>query len=371
MEKSYFAKAIGLVGFIIALFCAPAATLVSAEEAAMRIGGLLCLSGRCAEWGRNAQRGAQLAIDELNAKGGLLGQPLKLSIQDSREELPSSAVSAYQQLVLDPQIRFIIGPCWTPAALALAPLVAKNKQIIMMSPTVGVKEFNESGANIFNVWPHDELATRRLAQYAISQGLKSVAIFSSDQAWDKTQGDIFEEEFQKLGGSVSVKLEPLQTATDVRTEAIRIMHANPDLVFFSNIGSQMSTAAKDLRSLGYKGRRMAILISEGTIKTANGALDGVIFSLYPEAKPSFVSAYQARYHEKPGISADTAYDAVQVYAAAVKKTGTEEAQVVQKALLELEIYDGASGPIHFDARGAVDSKKPKLFRLEGSSYKPL
>jgi ABC-type branched-subunit amino acid transport system substrate-binding protein len=64
----------------------------------------------------------------------------------------------------------MIGPTWTVGAMPINSLIAAEKDIIVISPSVGVKEFNETSHNIFNTWPHDEKATRELAGYAIAQG---------------------------------------------------------------------------------------------------------------------------------------------------------------------------------------------------------
>lgn len=353
------------VYIIPAVFFCSLLALLSENQAPkpneLRIGALLCLTGECAEWGTNSLDGIRLAVEEINNSGGLLGRKLAVDVQDSGEgESAGKAVSALRSFGKMPEGRFIIGPSWTPAGLAIAPVAAKEKGLILMSPSLGVEDFNETADNIFNIWPHDSIATRKLAEFAYELGLRRVGIFSSEQPWEMKQGQTFAKEFERLGGIVLALVEPLPSEKNLKTEVLKLLAKQPEFIFFANFG-QMGVAAKELARAQYSGRKFAILMDETQIKVAQGALEDVIYAGYPDASAEFQKKYQQRYGKQPGITADTGYDAVHLYVQAILQAGSFEQSKIQTRLQRL-VFDGASGRIIFDAEGGV-KKAPVLYQV--------
>lgn len=336
------------------------------ETGSIKIGALLCLTGACAEWGENSLDGLRLATDEINNTGGVLGRNIELVVQDSSEDNPATSVSAYRQLRLK-DIDYIIGPTWTAAGLAIAPIAADD-DVIITSPSLGVAGFNEESDNIFNVWPHDDIATRALVRFAFERGLRNAAIFSSKESWYQLQGDAFEDEFTKLGGIITVREEPLLTQRDLKTEALKIKDSNPDVVMYSNFDN-MGIMAKELRTFGYTGEQMSILMDESRINQAQGAFEDAIYVQYDKPKQSFIDSYKARFGKEPGITADTAYDALYIYAKIISDTGTDNLEKVKKTYLKIKLYSGVSGELTFDGKGGVT--KPPVFWMvkDGKSVK--
>ena len=338
----------------------------NAEQDEFKIGMLLCLTGSCASYGVGAQEGATIAAEELNAAGGVLGKKIKLIAQDTSEAVSgSAALSAYHQLRTDPEIRYFIGPTWTPAGLTLAPIVAKDSSVIMTSPSLGAKEFHSAGANIFNTRGIDESAVRAIARYAFDKGWKRAAIFSSQQPWDSQQGSYFEDEFKKIGGTVVAKVEPLPTITTLNAEALRIVSAKPDAVFFGTL-AQQAIGARELKKLGWKGPLLAALIDEPRIVEAAGALEGAMFMSFQSATDAFVEKYKARLGSIPETSAAMSYDAVYAYAKSIQATNSFDAKQNAGELLKVA-FDGASGPIAFDELGCV-KRIPWLWRVSGTAF---
>ena len=168
----------------------------SIAQAEWKIGMPVCLTTGCAVQGDQTLKGAEMAAAELNASGGVLGQKISLVVQDTAEATNAAqAVSAYRKLRADRDVRYFIGPTWTPAGLAIAP-IASSEDVIITSPTLGVKEFSAAGDNIFNLNGPDEASSRYLAHFAMEKGWKKAAIFSSQQPWDAAQASFFEDEFK-------------------------------------------------------------------------------------------------------------------------------------------------------------------------------
>lgn len=227
-------------------------SLTALAEQNFKIGMVICLSGECAPDGYSTLEGAQIAADEINKIGGILGKQIEFVVQDTAEAVSGKgAITAFRQLRLDKEIHYFIGPSWGTGGLALAPVVSKEG-VIITSPSLGVREFHQAGDNIFNTRGIDEMPTRKAAKLAINRGWKSAAVFSSQQPWEYSQGKFFTEEFEKLGGRIVESVEPLPTTTTLHTEALKIVSAKPDVVFFSVI-AQLGIASKELKKLRWNG----------------------------------------------------------------------------------------------------------------------
>jgi branched-chain amino acid transport system substrate-binding protein len=329
------------------------------------IGGLLCLTGDCAEYGTNAHHGVLLALDTLNSRGGILKRKVSLTLQDSGDSTPKQTVVAYQKLTQEEKLPLIIGPTWTIGAMSVAPLMKHHPETIVISPSVGMRDFNETAPHIFNTWPHDEIATRKLAHHAIKNGWKKIAILSAQEPWVTTQTQVFQEELLALGGAVTVSLAPLPSTRDLRTEALQIKNSRPDAIFIANYQSDI--IAKELQKLKVTIPLMVILMEKNRVLAANGALEGAIFGQYEASQDEFVKAFKNKFNAAPGISADTAYDAVMLYAQAVETAQTFEANAVQRALTMIRNFKGASGTFSMNEQGAV-VKTPVIWRIRGESY---
>ena len=103
------------------------------------------------------------------------------------------------------------------------------------------------------------------------------------------------------------------------------------------------------------------------VNSAAGALEGTVFALYEKPSETFTKAFVAKYKRDPGITADTAYDAVIVYAKAVRAVNSLNTDEVNKELHSTSRFEGASGTFSFDPKGAVD-KSPVLWRISGKEY---
>lgn len=339
--------------------------LSHSKEDRLIIGVMSCLTGDCAEWGTNSRKGVELAIEQINAQGGVLGQQISAVFEDSQDTNPSRTVSAFQQLITNKKINFIVGPNWTVGGMSVAPLIARNKNLIVISPSVGVRDFNETSDNIFNTWPHDEKATRALARYAMKNSWKTAAIFGSQDPWVETQSKIFKEEYTNLGGAITAEASPLPSSRELHTEALKIKNSKPDVVFFANY--QADVIAKEFSALGFSAPKLSILMEKERVKAAQGALEGTVFALYEAPSQAFSKAFQAKFKAAPGITADTAYDALMILVEGIKQANSLDLERVKEKMHHLAQFPGASGTFSVDETGGVD-KMPVLCKVEGEEY---
>lgn len=324
-------------------------------ENTWKIGVLLCLTGECATNGDNALKGAGIAVQELNDRGGVLGKRIELIVKDTNEAISGArTITVYRELRQNRDVQFILGPTFAPGGLALVPILKKDKNVIITSPSLGAAEFHNSADNIFNAHGTDEPTTRRAADYAFEQGIRRMAIFSSQQAWESQQAKFFEDQFVKLGGQIVVKVEPLPSNYILTTEALKIVSAKPEGVFISLIGQQ-AIAAKEFRNLGFNKPKFAAIVDEARLFEAEGTLDGTVYFTYQKPTDDFRNKFKNRFELDPEIPSAVGYDVIYAYATAVKQAKTFDVEAVKKEIFKLS-FKGASGDIHFDSQGCVEKK---------------
>ena len=338
-----------------------------AEE--WKIGLVLCFSGECAADGSNAQRGFEIAAEELNSSGGVLGKKITFIAEDTKEAINASqAISAYKKLRLDKDIDYFIGPSWTPAGLALAPVVAREKQVLMVTPTLGVKDFHAAGKNVFNARGTDDAASTKTAKFAFDSGWKTAVIIGTQQPWELSQADTFASEFEKKGGKILGRFEPVPNVFDFRSEAVQAVKLKPDVIFIATI-IRMNEVAKALRALNYSGPKLASIVDNERLKSSEGSIEGTIFSSLITPNPSFSKKFKEKYNEEVDFAGALGYDTLMLLSSAVKKAGTFNVSEVQQTLLALD-YKGASGQIAFDSEGGA-KRSPMLMQVKGSQIIPF
>ncbi|HLC85639.1 MAG TPA: ABC transporter substrate-binding protein [Candidatus Nanoarchaeia archaeon] len=320
----------------------------------LTLGSILILSGEGSAWGAAEQHGIDMAVAEINAQGGILGKRVNVIHQDDVADA-KKALSAFGHLVDTQGVKFIIGTTWSRSGLALVD-PAKDKGVVMISPSLGVKDFNEAHELMFNTWPHDFILSRVLADHVFAKGHRNVALIGAQEVWVKDQTTAFVERFEELGGSIVVLVEPLPTDTVVSTEVLKIVDAHKrgaiDAIVSTTDGVLVGTlVAKGLVAHKVKLPLYSITIDQATIDAADGAYEGMEFltSLTPDP------AFEARYNDAFGIpidiGADSAYDAVMMLAESMRATKSTDTHVVATHLRALKNYDGMSGTLVSDSKG--------------------
>lgn len=315
----------------------------------IHIGAILILSGEGSSWGTAERNGIQMAVEQVNSEGGINGRPLEINYQDDRGD-PTTAVSAFRNLEAR-QINMIIGTTWSRTGLAVAPL-ANSSRIIMISPSLGVREFNEQSPYLFNLWPHDYLLSERLAEIIYGRGFRNVAVVGAQEVWVRDQTSAFTRRFNQLGGNITLLFEPNTDNRDLRTEAARIRDSNADAIVFLTDGVQVGTImAQRIREQGIERPSFSVTLTQDDITASRNAYDGTIFltSLTPSAE--FEAAYRARFTRDLEIGGDSAYDAVMLLTQAIRETNSTDSTVLATYLNSVQTFNGVSGNMTSDGRG--------------------
>ena len=334
----------------------------TAANTPIKIGAIFILTGQGANWGRHAKQGAELALQELNTAGGINGRQVTIVHEDNQGDNPAQAVSALQKLMTQ-DINIVLGPNWSPSGLAVAPIACQNN-VLMISPSLGIADFNEQCDFLFNTWPHDATLSTHLGKSLFAQGFKRIAILGSHQVWEETQAIAVKKAFETAGGTVVAFELPAGDQADFKTELLKISQATPDALVVQF--AQEHIIAKQMRELGMHVPIFAPLIDQERITGAQGALEGAVSFTSFTPTEDFTKRYASTFGEQPDIGATGAFDAVMLLATAMKTTNTTDPTTLKNHLNSLKEWNGTSGLLTFDGKGGV-THEPKKMVVKGNA----
>lgn len=318
------------------------------------MGALLPLTGDIAEYGKRCKAGIDLAVKQINERGGINGALLNVIYEDSRG-IPRDGVTAFQKLVSVDKVKAVIGPVASSVALAVEPIATKNR-VILFSPAASSPKLTGISEYFFRDWPSDVFEATVLAEFVHSKlGLRAIAILYVNNEYGIGLKSEFMRRFQELKGTVPIVESYEQGASDFRSQLTKIKAAEPNAVYLAGYHREMAAATKQIRELGMS---MQILGDgdygvQELLKIAGSAAEGAIFSI-PEYDPTrggesmrlFAESFRKEYGSEPSIFEANAYDAVMLLAVAIAKVGVSTDRIADH-LASIKNYDGASGTISF------------------------
>ena len=317
------------------------------------IGAIFPLTGDAAQWGNPPNKGALLAIEEINAKGGIDGTKVKLISEDSQCD-PSKGVSGINKLLSTNKPIAIIGGVCSSVTLAIAPIAEKNN-VTLISPASTNPKISNAGDYIFRAIPSDELRGKVFAEYIYSQGFKRGAILYINNDGGKGNEETFQKHFKGNGGEILIVESYMPQAQSVKTQLTKIKEVNPEFLMVVSYPEDAVTVLKDISEL-----KLSIPLFFQTealddpivLKNAGETAEGVTFITYADTdnktSNNFRLAYEKKYNSKPELFAAEAYDAVYLIADALKENTD-----IKNYLYSIKEYLGASGNLSFDKNGDV------------------
>jgi branched-chain amino acid transport system substrate-binding protein len=353
---------------------------VSGAATPIKIALVAPMTGNAAQWGESLKEGVDLAVEELNNSGGVLGRPLEVVISDHRGN-PNEAVAVAQKLITDKDIVATVGHFFTSTTLAAAP-VFQRAGVPMVAVAATDPRVPKAGDYIFRVNVTNTLQGSGVIEWLVrNQKAKRLAILFVNDDYGRGITEVAKDPATKLGAQVvyeaSIQPGGEQDFTVLLTSA---RAAKPDalvLFAFYSAGAQIITQAKRL------GLNMTIAGSDGLyspdlINLASAASEGVYVATWfhpdsddPQTR-QFVEKYTKRWKHTPDTWAPYAYDAVRVLAEAIKRAGNTDKVAIRDQLAVTKDFKGATGVITFKERAPDPAAKKLLFVVvQGGNFKLL
>lgn len=344
----------------------------------IKIGWISDLSGPVAKYG--AYEAGMLAVEEINQKGGINGRPIQLIAEDGKCN-PKAATDAINKLIQVDNVKIVLGGHCTPESMNIAPIAEENK-IIQLASITSSPKFSGIGEYIFRTSPVSIAQSALIADYAINNGIKKIAIIYEQTDYALPIAEKLKTEFTSKGGEVT-NFEAYAPATeDFRTILLKVKSQNPEAIFIS---PQSPDAAllliKQIKEIGLNARLFGndVAINQAIIDKFPDKYEGFIgatpdFDTENPKTKTFIEAYKKKYNVQNipyGIWTAETYDAVYIIADAISKNG-EDVEKIKEYLSNIKDYQGASGTFSInekhDGVRTYTLKTVKNGKLE--NYKP-
>lgn len=328
------------------------------SENTITIGAVLPLTGGSAQWGIPPRNAAILAVDQLNAAGGIKGRKVVLDTEDDQCE-PANAVAAIQKILATSKPIAILGAVCSSATLAIAPIAERNK-VVLISPASTSPLLTGFGSYIFRDIPSDALRGEVFAKYVYERGFRRVSCLYINNDGGLGNEQTFSKTFQKLGGQiVSVDAYP-QGTQDVRAQLTKIKAAKPDAVLVVSYPDDTPIVLRQAAELKLGLPlffQTEALDDPAVIQRAGAAANGVTYILPAQstgpASAQFTKDYEQRYGRPPELYATESYDAIMLIARILNSSSSLTSDLLADGLHHAEHYAGASGTISFTNGGDV------------------
>jgi branched-chain amino acid transport system substrate-binding protein len=331
----------------------------------LKVAILAPLSGPAPTFGVLTRDGALLAVDEWNAKGGVLGRKITTVIEDS-QCAADAAVNAANKVINQDHVHYIIGEVCSGASIPVSEIANKQKIIQITpastNPAVTVDANGKTKEYIFRTVFIDSYQGRVAANFAFTDLKAKTVFFMFDQGNDYSSGltATFKAEFTKLGGSVAGQESYTKTDADFSAILAKIKTSKAEVVFlpdYYNVANLVTKQAKE------KGITAAFIGTDGwespdlDLKAADGAYFISAFSR-EDPRPEvaqFFKAYGEKYKDEqgkpiaPASQAVVAYDAMNVLLEGIKAAGVDNTDKVRDALEKID-YKAVAGHITYDAQ---------------------
>jgi branched-chain amino acid transport system substrate-binding protein len=324
------------------------------------VGAVTPLTGKLAVYGQGFQQAMLLALDEVNASGGINGKDMKISFEDNNSTSKGS-VSAIQKLITINRFSVIFGPAASSNFLAVCPIAQQNSTILIGAESAAAS-ISKCGSYVFRVFPSDLLQGRGVAELVEYLGYKKLVLTYVNNDWGVGLAEVFKKYFKKAGGTLIDEFAYDEGKTDYRSEVLRIQKDSPKAVVNLTYVKEGATMLKEAYEMGLKVQWImgSAAKSPKLIALAGKAAEGVIgtYPTFSQNTPQYTAYKEGWAAKYPGkklpIFGAYNYDMVKLTAKALAAAKSMSADDIREALIQVSKgYMGATGNKTFDANGDV------------------
>ncbi|HWQ61650.1 MAG TPA: ABC transporter substrate-binding protein [Negativicutes bacterium] len=320
------------------------------------IGNLQDMSGPTSVWGNAVTRGAEVAVEMLNAKGGIDGKKIKLVTLDTKGDV-QEAIKAYNRLADQDKAIAVLGPPVSNIGLALAPIANTKKVPIVGSfidPRVTVGQDGKPQAAMFLMQPSSVQYAEIMASYAVEKlALKKIAIFyDQSNAFSVSLIAPFKAYAQSVGAKIVAEEVYGKGDKDFKTQLSKIKDSGADSLYVPNYIQDLVITLKQAKQVGLKipiigGLDFAPPFAN-LVNDPEAVTNCFFANNFSDTEPQLQEvkkAYVAKYKEDPVNKVYLGYDKILIIAEAVKKAGSTKPEDVIKGLNQISGLQGTTGVI--------------------------
>jgi branched-chain amino acid transport system substrate-binding protein len=356
-KKTWIRIVMVVVGFLIAVNVLQSC---GQKERTISIGAVLPLTGDNAVFGVPQRNAAQLAVDEINAAGGVLGKQLLLVVEDDAGQAKTATLAA-QKIVSDKNLVAVVGHPNSGCAIPASKIYHEAGVPFVTSTATNPTLTQQGYENVFRFAPTDDMQGFSIAEFILNKlGHKSAVLLHDNAAYGKGIEGNVKTRFTELGGNVLLEDAIDPKALDYKQVLLRIKQLSPPVVFYGGMLPQGTQLVKQAQQVGLE---TVFVFGDGCYDESFVELAGtdcrnvyISFLAAPvdqmESAKAFYDRYKARFGDEPSFFTPYAYDAVSVVADAISKAGSHNRAAIIRELHKPDYsFNGVTGPIHFNDKG--------------------
>ncbi len=346
----------------------------------VRIGIAAPLSGAAATYGQDSKRGAELAVEEINSAGGILGgRKIELVFEDEKGS-PQGGVAAVQKLISMGRVKAITGG--TNSSVVLAESSVTRNRILQVNAGAQADAITEQGSPwLFQVNNTVSANAMSFNAYIVDKlKPKTVAYMGENTEFNKTVLELLRESLKKANIEL-VNVSTYDAETNDFTSIItKIKSLNPEMIYVADAyPARAAQLWKQIRQLGGFPKEVMSpgVVVPGMLAPSEGAMDGVITGeifMVPGADDkanAFIEAYRKKYNLDPGKGNLVIYEAVKTIAAAMDKAGTDSDYDKISKTLRDNAWPSPRGELKFDAKGRARAPNFYIQQVKGGKLTQL
>jgi branched-chain amino acid transport system substrate-binding protein len=347
----------------------------------IRIGVIQPLSGPVAASGNYVRMGAEIARDWINARGGVLGRPVQLLIEDNKSD-PKEAANAAEKLIVRDRVPVIMGAWGSSMTLAAMPKLEEYGVPMVVETSSAASITKRGNPWVFRISPPSEMEALGLERYLKDLGIQRADFLAVNTDWGRGAVTAFGDVLRRAGGTVGAVEYMDQAATDMNAQLTKIRGAGGDTLFLTTSVEQITLVLKQAQEQRLQRR---VITTGGSsspsqlIQQAGAAAEGtfhILFFLpwFPEAMPdgklarAFVDEWRRRGHPFEGLTEGfRGHDGILTATEAIRIAGRPGPKAVREALWKVDLM-GVNGPIRFEKDGPAGKEsgqsRPSIFLVQ-------
>ncbi len=346
----------------------------------VKLGFLGALTGSVANYGIPGQKGMQMAIDELNAKGGILGKQVEGIYYDNKGESSEIANITTKYITVDKVSALIGDPC-TGLTKVAADIAQKNKMVIFSAGATGAGVV-EIGDYVFRNTLLDTVAAPAVVNWMINtKGWKNLAVITSgNNGYSTALTPIFKQAITEKGGTIVLEDTVNDGETDFTAQVTKLKNAGADALVFTGYYTEAALIMNEAKK---KGLDITMVGGDGLYGQDLAKLGGdavqekvIFYAGFSTDQPStetakFLEAYRTKYKEDPDMFSAQYYDAVMIIAKAMTDAKSTDPSVYKAELAKLKDYPGVSGLTTIAANREPIKSPVCLLTVKGDKFPAL
>jgi branched-chain amino acid transport system substrate-binding protein len=330
---------------------------VTLGAAPIKIGVSVPMSGPVGFLGQDQKLGYEMALEEINAAGGVLGRPIKIIYADNQCN-PTEGVSAVRKLIDLDKVVALFGCVCSSATLAVMPVIeeAKIPMLTISSTNPRITQMAGVGGNIweFRLNVDDSIMANTLGKI-ISEQAKKVVMFAVNNDWGRGAVGAYSDVFKPLGVTLQSAEYFEQGQSDFRPSLTKVKGMNPDALLLIMESRDAVVLVRQMKEIGFR----PLIFARGTVVTNEFAEaihddctlgDGIMEATLHAygVNPKFDKKFEKKYGSKPHWGAGIAYTGLYTMVKAIQLGGKVEPEAIRKGLEKVGYFHKNMGPIHFD-----------------------